>query len=41
MNNEIRLVVDAVSNEKNVSKEIVFESLEAALESASKKLYGA
>jgi N utilization substance protein A len=41
MNNEIRLVVDAVSNEKSVPKEIVFESLEAALESASKKLYGA
>ncbi len=41
MNNEIRLVVDAVSNEKNVPKEIVFEALEAALESASKKLYGA
>lgn len=41
MNTEIRLVVDAVSNEKNVSKEIVFEALEAALESASKKLYGA
>lgn len=41
MNNEIRLVVDAVSNEKNVSKEIVFEALEAALESASKKRYGA
>ena len=41
MNNEIRLVVDAVSNEKNVPKEIVFEALEAALESASKKRYGA
>jgi transcription termination/antitermination protein NusA len=41
MNTEIRLVVDAVSNEKNVSKEIVFEALEAALESASKKKYGA
>lgn len=41
MSNEIRLVVDAVSNEKGVSKEIVFEALEAALESASKKLYGA
>jgi transcription termination/antitermination protein NusA len=41
MNSEIRLVVDAVSNEKNVSKEIVFEALEAALESASKKRYGA
>lgn len=41
MSNEIRLVVDAVSNEKNVPKEIVFEALEAALESASKKRYGA
>lgn len=41
MNTEIRLVVDAVSNEKNVPKEIVFEALEAALESASKKRYGA
>ena len=40
MNTEIRLVVDAVSNEKNVPKEIVFEALEAALESASKKRYG-
>jgi len=41
MSAEIRLVVDAVSNEKNVSKEVVFEALEAALESASKKRYGA
>lgn len=41
MNAEIRLVVDAVSNEKSVPKEIVFEALEAALESASKKRYGA
>ncbi|MFI4938040.1 MAG: transcription termination factor NusA [Candidatus Berkiellales bacterium] len=41
MNAEIRLVVDAVSNEKNVPKEIVFEALEAALESASTKRYGA
>lgn len=41
MNTEIRLVVDAVSNEKNVPKEIVFEALEAALESASKKRYSA
>lgn len=40
MNNEIKLVVDAVSNEKNVPKEVVFEALEAALESASKKKYG-
>lgn len=41
MNTEIRLVVDAVSNEKNVPKEIVFEALEEALESASKKRHGA
>lgn len=41
MSNEIKLVVDVVSNEKNVPKEIVFEALEAALASASKKRYGA
>lgn len=40
MSAEIRYVIEAVSNEKNVSKEIVFEALEAALESASKKCYG-
>tara|TARA_R110002110_G_scaffold415562_1_gene651050 strand:- start:15512 stop:17029 length:1518 start_codon:yes stop_codon:yes gene_type:complete len=41
MNNEIKLVVDVVSNEKNVPQEVVFEALEAALESATKKLNGA
>lgn len=41
MNAEMKAVIDAVSNEKNVPKEIVFEALEAALESASKKWYGA
>lgn len=41
MNNEIKLVVDAVSNEKSVPKEVVFEALEAALEFATKKRYGA
>src|SRR3990172_284029 len=40
MNTEIRLVVDAVSNEKDVPKETVFLALEAALESATKKRYG-
>lgn len=40
MNNEIKLVVDAVSNEKSVPKEVVFEALEAALEFATKKRYG-
>jgi transcription termination/antitermination protein NusA len=37
MNNEIRLVVDAVSNEKNISQDIIFEALEAALETATKR----
>ena len=37
MNKEILLVVDAVSNEKGVDKEIIFEALEAALASATKK----
>lgn len=37
MNKEILLVVDAVSNEKGVAKEIIFEAIEAALESATKK----
>jgi N utilization substance protein A len=40
MNNEIRLVVDTVSNEKSIPRDLVFEALEAALASASKKLYG-
>lgn len=40
MNTEIRLIVDAVSNEKDISKEIIFEALEAALETATKKKYG-
>ena len=33
MSKEIMLVVDAVSNEKGVDKEVIFEALEAALES--------
>lgn len=40
MNTEIRLIVDAVSNEKDISKEIIFQALEAALETATKKKYG-
>lgn len=40
MNKEILMVVDAVSNEKSVDKEIIFEALEAALASASRKRYG-
>lgn len=37
MNKEILLVVDAVSNEKAVDKEIIFEAIEAALASATRK----
>lgn len=37
MNKEILMVVDVVSNEKGVSKDIIFEAIEAALESATKK----
>lgn len=37
MNKDILLVVDAVSNEKGVDKEIIFEAMEAALASATKK----
>ena len=37
MNKEILLVVDAVSNEKGVEKEVIFEALEAALASATRK----
>ena len=37
MSKEILLVVDAVSNEKGVEKEIIFEALEAALASAARK----
>ncbi|MGH8580806.1 MAG: transcription termination factor NusA [Gammaproteobacteria bacterium] len=38
-NKEILTIVDLVSNEKGVSKELIFEALEAALASATKKLY--
>jgi N utilization substance protein A len=37
MNKEILMVVDAVSNEKGVEKEIIFEALEAALAAATRK----
>ena len=40
MNKEILMVVDAVSNEKGVDKAIIFEALEAALASATRKRYG-
>jgi N utilization substance protein A len=37
MNKEILLVVDAVSNEKGVNKEIIFDAIEVALATATKK----
>lgn len=39
MNKEILLVVDAVSNEKGVAKEIIFEAIESALASATRRKY--
>ena len=39
MTREILLLVDALSREKNVNKEIVFEALESALASATKKRF--
>ena len=39
MNRELLLLVDALSREKNVPKEIVFIALEVALASATKKRY--
>ncbi len=38
-NKEILLVVDAVSNEKGVGKEVIFQAIEAALEMATRKRY--
>jgi len=40
MNKEILYVVDAVSNEKAVEKDIIFEAIEAALATASRKKQG-
>ncbi|MDN5871214.1 MAG: transcription termination factor NusA [Nitrococcus sp.] len=37
MSKEILLVVDAISNEKGVNKEVIFEAIEAALASATRK----
>ncbi len=41
MNKEILLVVEAVSNERDVAKESIFEAIEAALASATRKKQGA
>lgn len=39
MNKEILLVAEAVSNEKDVAKEVIFEAIEVALATATKKRY--
>ena len=40
MNKEILYVVDAVSNEKNVSKSLIFDAVETALAMATRKRFG-
>lgn len=40
MSKEILLVVDTVSNEKGVAKDVIFEAIEAALASVAKKRHG-
>ncbi len=40
MSKEILLVVEAVSNEKDVPKEVIFEAMEAALATATRKKLG-
>jgi transcription termination/antitermination protein NusA len=40
MSKELLIVAEAVSNEKGVSKEVVLEAIQAALESATRKLSG-
>lgn len=39
MSKEILMVVDSVSNEKGVSREVIFQALEQALVAATKKKY--
>ena len=39
MNRELLMLVDAISHEKNVDREVVFGAVESALASATKKLY--
>jgi len=40
MSKDILMVVDAVSNEKGVEKDIIFEAIEAALASATRRRHG-
>jgi N utilization substance protein A len=40
MSKEILMVADAVSNEKGVSRDVIFEAIESALATASRRLHG-
>ena len=39
MNKEILLVVDSVSNEKDMEKDVIFQAIERALEAVTAKRY--
>ena len=39
MNKEILMVIETVSNEKNVSKDVIVDAIEHALASSVKKIY--
>ena len=39
MNKDVLTVVDAVSNEKGVDKDVIFKAIEAALATATRKKY--
>jgi N utilization substance protein A len=39
MNRELLMLVDAISREKNVERDVVFGAVELALASATKKVY--
>ena len=41
MNREMLMLVDAIAREKSVELDVVFDAVEAALASASKKFHGA
>ena len=40
MNREMLMLVEAISREKNVERDVVFGAVESALAQATKKLYG-
>ena len=40
MSKELLLVAEALSNEKGVNKTVVFEAIQAAIETATRKLCG-